>query len=122
MGNGFTEFATDTTFRKLFSAKFKDKPQAQSTAPKDISYIKLPFLDWINYETALQNDENLQPNFTQFKFRIIFLRKNIIGNYFKYKLYLPLRSAEIFQYKCSDCDIICIGKTIRNLSANIPEN
>src|SRR5678816_967561 len=33
--NGFPEFIIASTFRKLLSAKFKDKYQAKLTAPKD---------------------------------------------------------------------------------------
>src|SRR5678815_3143187 len=41
--NGFPEFIIDSTFRKLLSAKFKDKSQAKFTAPKDILYMRLHF-------------------------------------------------------------------------------
>ena len=91
---------------------------------KEVKYVTLPFLGHFSYQLRNTMSHLLSKHIPDVNFRFIFVNRNTIGSYFKYKDSIPtsLCSNIVYCFKCPDCTSRYVGSTCRNLKIRIAEH
>lgn len=112
ISNGFPTFLIDKTINKFLNNIFC-KPEVCLTVPKQVIYVKLPFIGPLSYDTVTYLQKTLVQYFPQINFRFSLNNSFKVANFFMYKDRLPdeLRSNIIYNFKCSVCNATYIGST-----------
>ena len=94
------------------------------TVPKDLKYIKLPYMGRLSFDIRKELQKTLRNAFPQIQFRFIFTNPMTIGSYLKKRDSLPsaMCSCVIYEFKCSSCGARYQGSTSRWLSHRIQEH
>ena len=108
---------------KQFLNKVHSVKTTVSTVPKDIVFVRLPFLGSTSYTLKRKISELITKHYTTVEIKFLFTTFNI-GSFFKFKDKIPLtlRSMVVYKYECSSCNAAYIGKTCRNLFMRIHEH
>ena len=110
---------------RAFTYKLQQSnPPLCPTVPKEIAFIKLPFLGPLSFHTRNLLQKVLAPAYPQMDIRYVFTNSNTIGSLFPFKDKLPdaLQSFVCYHYQCIICKNDYVGKTTCNLGKRIAEH
>ena len=122
--NGFPLHYVQRIIRNFLNKIFENNNKiVVCTVPRDVIFVKLPFLGSLSYGIKRKLSNLINKNYTAVEVRFIFTTFNI-GNYFNFKDKIPqtLRSMIVYKYECGGCNATYIGKTSRNLFMRIHEH
>ena len=113
--NGYPEGLFNSAVRKFLNTKYGNKLMNYDV-PKEIIYIKLPYLgNYFCEDFSKFIRKKLSTSYPQIDFRFVFVNSFQIGSFFKIKEHLPddLRSGIIYKYTCDACQASYIGSTLK---------
>ena len=94
------------------------------TVPRDLKYIKLPYMGRLSFDVKRELRKILRDAFPQIQFKFVFTNSVTIGSYLKKRNSLPaaLCSCVVYEFKCPSCGARYLGSTNRWLSHRIQEH
>ena len=112
--NKYPSHIFDKLLNRFLNSKLSPSPPVL-TAPKDVRYIKLPYLGHLSYEIRNSLNKILRNCYPHFKFVFAFTNTNTIGNFLKHNSPLPmtLQSNVVYLFTCSSCRARYVGSTSR---------
>ena len=121
--NSYPTNAFYNIVRSFFNKKYA--PQTPIiTVPKDIRYIKLPYLGNLTFDLRNNLDRILKDAYPQVMFKFIFTNNFTIGSYLRKRDSLPegLSSCVVYEFSCPDCNARYVGSCSRWLQHRIAEH
>ena len=118
VSNSYPLKLIESTFFECLN-KSRQPNLKQSTVPKLVKYIKLPYYGPISFEIRRNINKILKFKLNHVDFRIVFSNPCTIGSFFKIKDSTPcdVQSRVVYEYKCSSCNAGYIGSTSRSFKA-----
>jgi hypothetical protein len=93
--------------------------------PKDICWLKLPYLGKEADEFGTKVESLINSNFNTLQLRVVFMAPSQLSKHFKFKdkiKELEKQSLIVYHIRCSECDADYIGKTERIFQHRINEH
>ena len=100
------------------------KKPAILTVPKKQLYLVLPFMRKMSALVKSGLVRSLHKRLPFCKVKIVFRTSNRLTNYFSFKDVVPepLRSCQIYNFRCGSCNASYIGKTFRHMKVRVSEH
>lgn len=123
INNAFPICKFFTVVKAFFNEKFTQK-ELSYKVPKDVRYIKLPYMGRISYDVRKQFKHLFRDAFPQIDFRFIFTNSLTIGSFLRKSDTLPdaICSQIVYLFTCSSCNARYVGSSHRWLSHRIAEH
>ena len=113
LSNGYSNKFIDKCISKFMNKLYIKKP-VMLTVPKKRLYLVLPYMGKMSALVTSGLARSLHKLLPFCKVRIVFKTSNCLGNYFSYKEVVPepLRSCQIYNFKCRNCNASYIRKNL----------
>ena len=121
--NGFTTDLFEKTLNKFLQNKYCPK-QPIITVPKEVIYLRIPFLGDASKKLERCLCEKLSYFYPDKQFRFVATNSFCIRNFFRFKDVLPttLRSSAVYNFTCPSCQAGYVGSTLRSLKSRVSEH
>ena len=119
LSNGYSNKFIDKCISKFMNKLYIKKP-VMLTVPKKQLYLVLPFMEKMSALVKSGLARSLHKRLPFCKFKIAFKT----SNYFCFKDVVPesLRSCQIYNFTCGNCNASYIGETFRHMKVRVSEH
>ena len=121
--NSYPNFVFYKILRTFLNDNFVPKP-LYTTVPKDVKYVKFPYLGFDSLYVRKKLQNILKHAFPQVKFHFVFSNSFTVGSLLRRKPVLPfdLNSGVVYKFTCAWCDLRYIGSSSRWIRHRILEH
>ena len=123
LSNGYSNKFIDKCISKFMNKLYIKKP-AMLTVPRKQLYLVLPFMRKMSALVKSGLTRSLQKRLPFYKVKIVFKTCNRLKNCFSFKDVVPepLRSCQIYNFTCGNCNASYIGKAFRYMKVRVSEH
>ena len=123
LSNGYSNKFIDKCISKFMNKLYIKKP-AILTVPRKQLYLVLPFMGKMSALVKSGLTRSLQKCLLFYKVKIAFKTSNRLKNCFSFKDVVrePLRSCQIYNFTCGNCNASYIGKAFRYMEVRVSEH
>ena len=123
LSNGYSNNFIDKCISKFMNKLYIKKP-AMLTVPRKQLYLVLPFMRKMSALVKSGLTRSLQKRLPFYKVKIVFKTCNRLKNCFSFKDVVPepLRSCQIYNFTCGNCNASYIGKAFRYMKVRVSEH
>ena len=121
--NGYSNKFIDKCISKFMNKLYIKKP-VMLTVPKKQLYLVLPYMGKMSALVKSGPARSLNKRLPFCNVRIIFKTSNRLRNYFSFKDVVsePLRSCQIYNFTCGNCNASHTGKIFRHMKVRVSEH
>ena len=123
LSNRYSNKFIDKCISKFMNKLYIKKP-VMLTVPKKQLYLVLPYMGKMSALVKSGLARSLHKRLPFCKVRVVFKTSNHLRNYFNFKDVVPepLRSCQIYNFTCRNCNASYTGKTFRHMKVSISEH
>ena len=121
--NGFPLKVVEMLIKRFFDNIFVKKVH-KTTVEKKKLIISLEYLGKHSLEVKKKLEKIISDQIPFCKISVVFSSKTKIKDFFSFKdkIHKNLKSLVLYKFKCSDCNITYIGKTLRHFQIRFSEH